>query len=54
MEYDIEKEIIEIGAFIRLLKNIDVCKENYIDIQTVAEVFAEKANRLYCHFIEEG
>lgn len=53
MDYDyIEKEVLEISSFLQMLVHLDSKELDVLDLQTVASVFASKADNLYCYIAD--
>lgn len=53
MDYEyLEKEVLEISAFLQMLAHTN-CKElDELDMRTVANVFSTKADMLYCYIAD--
>ena len=50
---EMEKEVLEISAFLKILSHLDNCDIDILDLQTVASVFASKADLLYCSICDD-
>ncbi|MEG0277406.1 MAG: hypothetical protein RR630_10290 [Coprobacillus sp.] len=53
MNFDyIENEVLEISAFLQLLSHVNVREVDKLEIETLATLFATKADKLYCHIAD--
>ena len=50
---EMEKEVLEISAFLKIISHLDNCDIDILDLQTVASVFASKADILYCSICDD-
>lgn len=48
----LEKEVLEISAFLRVLSKCNNREVDILDMQTIITMFAEKADDLYCYIAE--